>query len=482
MKNYLTFIAAGCSMAWIVLLSGCSGEDAEPNKAPQITVSGDVIGITGQSVALTANASDPDGDALQVSWNIVESPAGSSASLTNTSNSGADFSTAMAGFYRVEVVAEDGRGGQVSDVIRLYIGGLLPTSIGSNTVYPDLFDDASIPDYYAKSTLTATAGLTFEPGVVVECDQDVFIWINGNAAFIKAEGTASKNIILRGIQKTKGSWRGLGITSANLNNKLNYVQMLHTGSSDIGGRRTAIRVQSNVSAVLGIENTTISQSAGHALFVDGNGGVLSSFAGNNFSNNDFAPIRLAAENLYALDGTSVYTNNGEQAIEVAAAGNTNARFTTSGTVRAQSIPILFLSSAEVQNHLTLEAGTTVLFNGGLRLWITTEGAFTAVGTADKPITLSATTELPGVWRGIEIHSPSPLNRIDYGIVSYGGNTSGRGANIYMFGSTPGSQLTLTNSTISDSQTYGVRTAAGNALLTESDNNFQNNASGDIRQD
>jgi hypothetical protein len=67
-------------------------------------------------------------------------------------------------------------------------------------------------------------------------------------------------------------------------------------------------------------------------------------------------------------------------------------------------------------------------------------------------------------------------------VSYGGDTGGRGANIYMFGSSPGSKLTLTNSIITNSATYGLRAASGNAALTESGNTFNSNASGDIRQD
>ena len=51
----------------------------------------------------------------------------------------------------------------------------------------------------------------------------------------------------------------------------------------------------------------------------------------------------------------------------------------------------------------------------------------------------------------------------------------------MFGSSPGSQLTLTNSSVTNSQTYGVRASSCNAIITESNNTFSSNASGNIRQ-
>lgn len=465
-----------------VFFSACKKNEEEDNLGPEINVSGDIVGMTGQTISLAVSASDPDGDALEYTWQIIESPTGSVPVLSNSSNNNATFTTPTAGLYRIEIVVEDGKGGQASGVIRLSIGGVLPTNISSTMVLPDLFADPGIPDYYVNSTTQIKEGLTLAAGVVIECGSDALLWVNGNSGFLKAEGTPVNRVIIRGINKTKGSWRGITITSTNINNRLTNVDILHAGSSNNGTRRAAIRVQSNTSSRLSIQNTSITETAGHALFVDGGDGILTEYAGNNFSNNDLAPVRLGAELIYSLDKQSVYSNNGVQAIEVAAAGNGSVRFNSNGIVKHTGVPYHFHSTVELMAAVTFEPGVTCLFNSGLRLSVNAAGTIIASGTANDPITFSSLSQVSGAWNGIEIASPSSQNLLNHANVSYGGSTAGRGANIYMFGSGGGSQLIVTNSTISHSQTYGIRSASGIAMLTENNNTFISNASGDVRQD
>lgn len=472
-----------CLVVLAFVYTSCSDDDPQPpNSQPTIEVSDDIIGMTGEEKSITVIAADPDGDALDFSWNIIESPSGTAANLTNTSNLNATFTTTTAGLYKVEIVVDDTRGGTASGIVTLYIGGVLPTSIGDNRVYPNLFDDPAYPDYYALNGIQVTAGVTFDPGVVVESGADVRLWFNGNSSYLKAEGTSSKHIIFRGIDKTKGSWRGISIASNNVNNKFDYVDILHAGSSETSSQKTAVHLQSNVSAKLSIKNTSISQSGGYAFYIDGNSGVISAFENNNFNNNTKAPMRIGAENLYALDKNSVFTGNGIQAIEVASAGNTNARFNNAGTIPALSIPYHFYSSAELRTTVTFEAGVTCLFNSGLRLWVPSDGAIIADGTSSNKIKFSGLTAAAGAWFGFEIASPSVQNLINHAEVSFGGSNGGRGANIYMFGSSPGSKLTITSSTISNSETYGIWTTSGSITLVDSGNTFSNNPSGDKRQD
>ncbi|MFZ1806966.1 MAG: hypothetical protein WAU36_07090 [Cyclobacteriaceae bacterium] len=472
-----------CLMALAIIYTSCSDDDPQPpNSQPTIEVSDDIVGMTGENQTITVIAADPDGDALDFSWTIIESPSGTEANLTNTSDLNATFTTEIAGLYKVEIIVEDTRGGAASGIVTLYIGGKLPTSINENTVYPNLFDDPSYPDYYALQGIQVTAGVTFDPGVVVESGADVRLWFNGNSSYLKAEGTTAKHITFRGIDKVKGSWRGISISSNNVNNKFDYVDILHTGSSELSSQKTAVYLQSNVSAKLSIKNTNISQSAGYAFYIDGNSGVISAFANNNFNNNDKAPMRIGAENLYVLDKNSVFTDNGIQAIEVSSAGNTNVRFDNAGTIPALNIPYHFYSSAELRAVVTFEAGAICLFDSGKRLWVAAEGAIIANGSASNKIKFSGLTAAAGAWFGFEIASPSTQNLINHAEVSFGGSSGGRGANIYMFGDGAGSKLTITNSTVSNSETYGIRAASGVAVLTQSGNTFSSNPSGNIRQD
>lgn len=474
-RNRIAFL--GALMVAMITFSQCTKED---NNSPVVTAEEEIIGMTGIPVTINAVATDPDANQVSFTWTIEEAPAGSSATVTGDNNSAA-FNTSIAGFYRVRVTADDGNGGTASAIVKLYIGGVLPNSITTNTSYPDLFDDVKYPDYYAVNSLQATAGVTFAPGVVVECGPDVRLWLNGNTSFINAEGTSAKNIVFRGIDKVKGSWRLIEINSNNVNNKLNYVQIMHTGSTASSNQKTAILVKSNVSGRLSIKNTSFSMSDGYAVFIDGNTGSFTEFSNNNFSNNTLAPLRIGAEALLTIDKTSVYAGNGIQAIIVATAGNGNVRFDNIGTIRSAGLPYHFLSSAELRAAITFEPGVTCLFAAGLRLWVTSDGALIADGTITDKITFSGLSQTPGAWWGIELASPSTSNNINHGIISHGGDPAGRSGNIYMVGATPGSRLSITNSTISHSQTYGILRAPGSTELQQGENSFVNNSAGHVHQ-
>ncbi len=479
MKRSPLFLLSMMLLAALTIFSSCKKDkdtdpDTDPdNNKPVLVYNEIIIGITGVTTRIEIGATDPDGDELTYTWTLVTSPAGSAPIMTEQMNR-ADFTTAIPGIYRVEVVVKDNKGSQAVANVSLYIGGELPSNISSNTTLPDLFADEAYPDYYANRSVQITAGLTLDAGVVIECASDVTIFVNGANAYLNAGGTASKNIIFRGSEKIRGWWKTINFNSVNLNNKLDHVQVLHAGSSAIAGNKTAIYIKSSSSNRAAITNTRISMTDGLGLFVDGNENGLIEFSANTFSDNTDAPMMVGAHNLYSLDDATQYSGNGIQAIVVK--GPTSARFESSGSIKALGVDYHFLSSAELRTNLTFEPGVTCLFNSGTRLWVTSDGAIIANGSASEKITFSGIFSSPGAWNGIELSSASPENSIDHAIISYGGNSSGRKANIYMFNP---SKLTLTNSTISDSQTWGVFKAPGSTDLTESNNVFQNNASGDI---
>lgn len=462
-----------------LIFTGCEEEEPpKDNTLPILSVTEMIVGMTGENSTIEIQASDPDGDMLVISWDIIESPASSSPFIELNGTTEATFTTSIAGLYKVEFTADDGNGKMATDMTTLYIGGVLPKSIDVDTEYPDLFENEDYPDYYAPNSVTATAGLTLEPGVVIEFGADIRLWINGDAAYLSAEGSSSKNIILRGMDKVKGSWKVVEIGSNNVNNKLDFVKILHAGSSEISNQKTALFLKSNREAKLSIKNTHISMSGGYGLYIDGNYGNITEFESNDFSDNDAAPIRFGADNMYVLDENSIYENNGIQAIEIAGAGNTNAVFSMPGTVPYPGIPYHMYSSLELRAEVSFADGVMCLFNTDKRIWVTSEGVI-IVNSTSQPVTFTGMHDTPGAWFGLEINSGSPLNSIKGAIISYGGNSAGRGANIYMH---VGSQLTITDSQISDSQTLGIWLRPGVAALNESNNTYSNNADGDIRDD
>ena len=479
MKNFTKLLFSATLVASLLFFNSCEKDDAEPDgQKPTITVGADIIGMTGVTYPVNVTVSDPDGNDITLTWKVITSPVGSTAIIKEIGKTSSSFTTDIAGLYKIEITASNGKGKSDTGILTLYIGGKLPNRIDDKTTYPDLFENEDYPDYYALNNIQITAGITLEPGVVIENSADAGLWFSGNNAFLDARGTAAKNIIFRGMDKVKGSWKAIHIASNNVNNKLDYVQILHAGSSAISNKKTALILQSNMNTQASITNTHISQSGGYALYIDGNSGNITAFANNNFSDNAAAPIRFGAENMYVLDKNSVYKNNGIQAIEIAASGNTPAEFNNSGTVRYGGLKYHIYSPLILKTEVTFESGVTCLFDKGTRMSVTTQGAIIANAVSD-PISFQGMVEAPGAWFGIEIGSPSPLNSMDGVNIRHGGDIGGRKANIYLLGSTPGSQLTITNSTISDSETWGIYRTSGAVNLTESNNTFSNNASGDI---
>lgn len=477
MKNLTRLLFSAILLASFLFFTSCEKDDTEPdNQKPTLEVGDDIIGMTGKIYPINVTLNTTDGNDL--TWTVIESPDDSSPEIKAVGKTSLSFKTDIAGLYKVEITSSNSQGKSSTGILTLYIGGVLPSSIRDNVVYRNLFDNEDYPDYYAPGNVQVTAGVTLEPGVVIESGADVRLWFSSNGSYLKAEGTADKNIIFRGMDKVKGSWKILHLASNNVNNKLDFVQILHAGSSNQNNQKAGLLLQSNTDTKASIKNTIISQSAGHGLYIDGNGGNITEFSNNNFSNNDGAPIRVGAEHTYMLDKASVYENNGIQAIEVAA--GTNATFSNPGTIPYPGLPYHLYSSIELRADVTIEEGVTLLFSPDKRLWVTQNGAIIAVANT-KPITFSGLTQLPGAWFGMEIASPSPRNVLDGVTISYGGNTGGLGANILMKGDSPGSQLTVVNCHISDSQTWGIYTRSGNAVLTHSNNTYSNNASGDLWQ-
>ena len=474
MKNLTRLLFSATLLASFLFLTSCEKDDTEPdNQAPTLEVGDDIIGMTGKTYPINVTLNTTDGNEL--TWTVIESPDDSSPEIKPVGKTSLSFKTDIAGLYKVEISASNSAGKSGTGILTLYIGGVLPSSIRNDVVYPDLFDNEDYPDYYAPGNVQVTAGVTLEPGVVIESGADVRLWFSSNGSYLNAEGTAAKNIIFRGMDKEKGSWKALHLASNNVNNKLDFVQILHAGSSKQNNQKTGLLLQSNTNTRASIKNTTITQSGGHGLYIDGNNGNITEFSNNNFSDNDGAPIRLGGESMYMLDKASVYENNGIQAIEVV-----DAVLRKTGTIPDAGLPYHFYSSLELRTAVTIEEGVTLLFSPDKRLWVTQDGAIIAVANT-KAITFSGLSQTPGAWFGMEVASPSPQNKLDGVTISYGGNTGGLGANILMKGDSPGSQLTVINCHISDSQTWGIYARSGNAVLTQSNNTFSNNASGDLWQ-
>jgi hypothetical protein len=123
--------------------------------------------------------------------------------------------------------------------------------------------------------------------------------------------------------------------------------------------------------------------------------------------------------------------------------------------------------------LTIEPGVVIEFTSSTRLEV--DGRLVAVGTSSDSIKFTGVTKERGFWDGITVFSDENQNIIDFVIVEYGGGEArGFGLPKANIGVDGGDRLRIKNSTIRESDGYGIYFDGGIVQEFES-NHFEGNA-------
>jgi plastocyanin len=88
---------------------------AVPNRPPTANAGADQEVTVGTTVELDGEGSDPDGDPLTVAWELLSTPAGSSAALQGTGTASPTFAPDVPGTYVARLTVDDGKGGTDED-------------------------------------------------------------------------------------------------------------------------------------------------------------------------------------------------------------------------------------------------------------------------------------------------------------------------------------------------------------------------------
>ena len=309
---------------------------------------------------------------------------------------------------------------------------------------------------------------------------------------INAKGTSSDHIVFRGISDGKGAWLGIGINSSSTENKLIYCEILGGGGGKIfnAGSVLDANVALTCDSKVTIQNTVIEDSGGYGIFVQDEDALLSDFTDNTLSENTLAPIGIHFPQLGQLDASSQFSeDNGMPYIEV-----TGTRLDGKDLVIPKlNLPYRIKTDdggrpTYIEKSLEIAAGVVMEFETGTGLilgskavdCIPTTGSLRAVGTAEDSIIFRSVSAGQGNWIGIGINSNSANNLFKYCEISGGGsvqmyNAAGQG-NIVMHCK---AKLDIQKCLIKDSGGWGIDLVQGGNDLTESDNTFDDNASGNI---
>ncbi len=127
--------------------------------------------------------------------------------------------------------------------------------------------------------------------------------------------------------------------------------------------------------------------------------------------------------------------------------------------------------------LTIEPGVVMLFGAGNEMTIWDDGRLSAVGTATDSIVLRGMEATRGYWGGLRFyHSNSTQNRLEYVTIEHGGGYWD--ANLLLNGGSDApSRVSITNCTLSGSETYGFYFNAEAIVEDFGDNVVTNNMLG-----
>jgi hypothetical protein len=193
----------------------------------------------------------------------------------------------------------------------------------------------------------------------------------------------------------------------------------------------------------------------------------------------FAPVLATAfASLLAACGDPVVTGTGK----VCTLDETKITAATNFTCGTYEISKVI----EISAALTIAPGTTLKFANTAGLQILETGSLNATGTKEKPITFTGITQTKGAWKGLAFRSNDPANKLIYTNVSFAGGgefccdyfSPGEfGAAVNLSGANMASpvQVTIANSTISNSGAYGLYLFDTGTLPGFSSNTFKSNA-------
>ncbi|MBU1069646.1 hypothetical protein KJ975_08780 [Myxococcota bacterium] len=344
--------------------------------------------------------------------------------------------------------------------------------------------------FHLSGNLRVELPWTIEAGNTLILEEDAHLVTNGDDAALYAIGTAQAPILFTGAQKVRGFWWSLDIGSSDhADNRLDHVTFEYGGSIAHDANGACLRLVADSRGVtMNITNAVFRECAGYGLNLTGSA-VLPEFSDNTLTLNTLGPVMSGSTAVHQLDTTSTYTGNDVDEVRVDADW-------VDQSVTWEDLGVPY----NLDNHIdvngteanpvvwTLAPGVTLILPAAGILSVPGDySGFHAVGTAEKPITITGAEKTSGFWKAIVFDTTlNAANAIDHAIIEYGGSVGGSGeeAMIHIASDSHGVSVNITNSTLTDSGLYAIYLglyAQVNADI-ETSNTFSGNASGDVFRD
>ena len=318
----------------------------------------------------------------------------------------------------------------------------------------------SVP-YLMESRIWVKNSLTIEPGVTMTFPKDGELLI-GADGIINAVGTAIDPILLTGVDARRGSWHGVRfLFNSSQANTIEHTIIEYAGSGDYRSALTVLSFDQSPSR-LAANHITLRESLGDGFNI-GEGAQLTQF--DNITSTLNAKTGEIEANVVHLigPGASFLGNDVDQ---VSVRPNV---IESDVTWLTHDAPYLINDTVQINAKMTLSPGSTLLMNSGAELAVGTDGALSAIGTAQGPILVTGEQAIPGYWNGISFFRSASLdNRLEYVTIEYGGAgfSPTAGGNITMrCVSIDPTRLTLENVNLNFSRSWGINADVNDCEVT-----------------
>lgn len=343
--------------------------------------------------------------------------------------------------------------------------------------------DHGVPYHFtADLAVQGTAKLTLAEGVTVRFPPEAALSISGDGAALLAEGTAAHPVVLTGETQTRGAWEGVVFDgSNNTDNLLRYTQIEYAGNTSSDSKAAGLLLHADSHGVqVQFDHLTVRESQGYGLRASGSA-LMPGTHSSTFTTNTLGAALIDTNAVHQLGPDSVFTGNDVDRVFL------EGMWVNESVVwRNLGVPFTFTGvSLSPKKVLTLAAGVVLEMGAQTRIDVGGDAAgFHAAGTHTAPVVITGSEKTNGSWDGLDFDTTlNAQNVLEHCVVEYGGGGSRFGwhAMINSHSDSHGVQVSVTNSTVRHSASWGIY-FNGSQTGSVSGNTYADNASGDYFHD
>ncbi len=313
--------------------------------------------------------------------------------------------------------------------------------------------------------------ITIEPGAIIRFNEDAILdlaYSDNTYASIIALGTENQPIIFEA--NGTSNWGHISFYDGAVDCTFEYCVFKDGGSNDYYG--SILIEETEVS----FTHCTFAKSSSSAIILK-EGGAFSEFSQNEFKDIANYPISIYPEAIHSIGENNEY----ESGLVISVAGE---NFDKAGDYlwKKQSAPYKIEGTIRIGSentsgvNITVEAGTIFQFNSETYIdfayWDDTYTTFIAVGTENDPIifTSASPNKEAGDWKSLNFYDGAIDCEFDFCVFEYGGGNDYHGM-IYLHEA----MVSITNSTIAHSASYGIMAHENGEFFNFHRNTFHDNA-------